>query len=253
MSRRHRRSSRRAPASTGGCRPASASAGRRGLHASHRRNPDAPFVDATIVSGNGGFSWRRGAFFGRAAIDAYYGARDGESNESFTGLDTAVGRRFGDNWSVSLGLRGGAQRFDDSIDVLDVNRLLYSVTLARRYANGVRMDVAGIGGSDNEREAGSPYGNSKLGARAAVYLPLDHASRMQASVGLLQSDFDGLFFGAEREDRQLTGALSMEFRDVFFDGLSISPRVRYVNNDSDVALYDYARTEFGIGLRWTHQ
>lgn len=224
-----------------------------GLHASHRRNPDAPFVDATIVSGNGGFSWRRGAYFGRAAIDAYFGARDGEANESFTGLDTAIGRRFNNNWSVSLGLRGGAQRFDDAIDVLDVNRLMFSLTLTRRYASGVQFDVAGIGGGDNEREAGSPYGNSKVGARAGLYVPLNHASRLQASVGLLQSDYDGLFFGESREDRQLTGALSLEFRDVFLKGLSISPRVRYVNNDSDVALYDYGRTEFGIGLRWTRQ
>ena len=60
-----------------------------------------------------------------------------------------------------------------------------------------------------------------------------------------------LFFGAPREDTQLTSILQLEFRDVLTKGLTIAPRVRYIDNDSDVSLYDYDRTEVGLLFRWT--
>ena len=34
------------------------------------------------------------------------------------------------------------------------------------------------------------------------------------------------------------------------DGLSIVPRLRYIDNDSDVSLYDWDRTEVGLLIRW---
>ena len=64
------------------------------------------------------------------------------------------------------------------------------------------------------------------------------------------SDYDGLFFGARREDTQLTSTLQLEFRDVLTPGLTIAPRIRYIDNDSGVALYDYDRTEVGLLIRW---
>jgi outer membrane protein len=219
--------------------------------AAHRRNPDAAFVDATIVDAESGFSWRRGRYFGRVGINGYHGARDGESNESFAGADLMVGQRMSDNWDLSFGLQGGAQRFDSAIDVLDVDRLLYSLTAARRYANGLRISIGAIGGNDSEREAGSPYGNRKLGVRATLGLPLGNAGRLAASLGSLRSDYDGQFFGANREDTQVSGFIELQFRDVLVKGLSVTPRIRYVDNDSDIALYKYDRSEIGVGLKWT--
>ena len=34
------------------------------------------------------------------------------------------------------------------------------------------------------------------------------------------------------------------------DGLTIAPRVRYVDNDSDFSLYDNDRVEAGLLIRW---
>jgi len=66
----------------------------------------------------------------------------------------------------------------------------------------------------------------------------------------LQSDYDGLFFGMTREDRQLNSLLQLEFRDVWTNGLTLAPRLRFVGNKSDVALYEYDRTEVGLLIRW---
>lgn len=221
--------------------------------ASHRANPDASFVDTTILNGLGGFNWQRDAWFGRAVLDGYWGSRDGNPNESYLGLDALVGRRLSDSWDATLGLRGGAQRYDESIEVLEVNRFLYSLGVTRRFDSRAQLSVQVLGGNDSEQIEGSPYGNSKIGGRLGLSMPVGASAWLLASLGSLTSDYDGLFFGSPRKDTQLFAMLQFEIRDVLIRDLAIIPRVRYVNNDSDVELYSYDRTEMGIAFRWTPQ
>jgi hypothetical protein len=221
-----------------------------GARAGYRKNPDASFVDTGIVNLSGGMNWRRGTVFGRANVDAYWAARDGESNESYSGFNFLLGRQLNDQWDLSFSLRGGALRYDDAIEILDVNRVLYTLGAAYRFQSRGRFSIEAIGGSDDEQQSGAPYGNSKFGARLSFNTAIGASTYLLASVGSLTSDYDGLFFGASRQDRQLTSILQFEFRNVFTDGLSIAPRVRYIDNDSDVALYDYDRTEIGLLIRW---
>lgn len=216
----------------------------------HRANSDASFVNSTTLSGFGGGTWQRGAFFGRAGLDAYGSSRDGDANEAYGGADLMLGRRLGADWDVTLGLRGGASRFEDALEVLDVNRFLYSLGVSRRFSPMSRLGLQLIGGKDNERQAGSPYGNGKTGARLSFDASIGRASFLRASLGSLTSDYDGLFFGLPREDTQMTVMLGVEFRDVWAEGLTLMPTYRYVDNDSDVALYKYDRTEIGLLVRW---
>lgn len=221
--------------------------------ASHRANFDASFVDATIISGLGGFNWQRDSWFGRAALDGFWGSRDGNPNETYVGLDAIVGKRITDQWDVTAGLRGGAQRYDGTLDVLDVNRFLYTLGVNRHFSSRAQLGAQLIGGNDNEVETGSPYGNTKFGGRLSMTSPIASSVWMSAALGALESDYDGLFFGLPRKDTQWTAVLQFEFRDVMTRGLSITPRVRYVENDSDVELYSYDRTEMGIDVRWIPQ
>ena len=217
--------------------------------ASYRHNPDASFVDPGVLSALTGFTWRRGSFYGRIGIDGYWASRDGNSNETYGGLNALFSQSVSDRWDLSLGLRGGAMRFDQSIDVLDVDRVMYTLGASYRFSSLSSLSIEAVGGQDNEKQTGSPYGNSKTGGRLSLTAPIGN-SYLFASIGSLTSDYDGLFFGATREDTQLTSILQLEFRDVFTDGLSLVPRVRYVDNDSDIALYKYDRTEFGLMIRW---
>jgi tetratricopeptide (TPR) repeat protein len=221
--------------------------------ASHRANFDASFVDATIISGLGGFNWQRDAWFGRAALDGFWGSRDGNPNETYLGVDAILGRRINELWDVTAGIRGGAQRYDDTLSVLDVNRFLYSLGVNRHFASRAQIGAQLIGGNDNEVQSGSPYGNAKFGGRISVASPVGTSTWMSAALGVLESDYDGLFFGSARKDTQWTAVLQFEFRDVLTRGLSVTPRVRYVENDSDVELYSYDRTEMGIDVRWIPQ
>lgn len=217
---------------------------------SQRVNSDASFVDTTTVSGLAGMNWRRGAFFGRARLDGYWDAREGRSNEAYGGLDVLLGRQLSKRWDLSLGLRGGAQRFDESIEVLDVNRYLYTLGLTRRF-HSAWISLQAIGGEDSEVHAGSPYGNSKFGSRLSINTKLGESAVLFASIGTLNVEYDGMFFGTVREDTQLTSFVQLEFQNFLTDGLSIAPRIRYVENDSDVQLYGYDRTEYGLVFRWT--
>lgn len=221
-----------------------------GAHAGYRLNPDASFVDAGILRGLAGMLWRRGAIFARANIDAYWATRDGNSNESYNGIKLLLGRHLNDLWDLHVSIRGGALRYDDSIEVLDVNRVLYTLGADYRFGSRARFSIEAIGGNDSERQSGSPYGNSKFGGRLSINAAVGESSFVLASLGSLTSDYDGMFFGVPREDTQLTSVLQFEFRDVLTDGLTIAPRLRYIDNDSDVALYDYDRTEVGVLLRW---
>jgi len=220
-----------------------------GARASHRSNPDASFVDATIVNGIAAYQWRRGAFFGRIGGDAYHAWRDGESNESYGGVDILLGRSVSSSWNLTLGVRGGALRHDESIEVLDVNRVLFSLGASWRFSALGTLGFEAIGGQDSEEQAGSPYGNSRLGGRVSLTAPLGNHV-FHASIGGLTSDYDGLFFGVPREDTQLDSVVQIEFRNVLLDGLSLIPRMRYIDNDSDLELYAYDRTEIGLTLRW---
>jgi len=216
----------------------------------YRDNTDASFINATTLNGFAGGAWQRGNWFGRAGVDAYWASRDGDANENYTGIDLLLGNRIADNWDLTFGFRGGAQRFDDAIEVLDVDRLLYSVGLTRRLSAVSRLSLQAIGGTDSEKQSGSPYGNGKAGGRLSLSTELGNAAFLHASLGTLTTDFDGLFFGLPREDTQLTTGLRLEFRDVFTDGLTLMPGLRYVDNESDVALYEYDRMEIGLLIRW---
>ena len=221
------------------------------LRAGHRFNPDATFMDATNLGGQVGVSWQRGMFFGHAGVDAFWGAREGHYNEKYGGLALTLGRRFGEYWDLSTNLRYGGQRYVDSINVLDVNRALYSLGLRRHFPSLAWFGFYLAGGQDVERQNGSPSGNSRFGVRVAAGLPLSSGGQLFASVGHMRSDYDGLFFGMPREDDQLTAILQLEFPNAFGRGIDVSPHIRYINNESDVDLYDYDRTELGVTIRWS--
>ncbi len=217
----------------------------------HRNNPDASFVDSSTVSGQGAIAWRNETYHGRLGIDGYWGARDGNYNEKYAGVDFELGRPIGESWDISTNVRYGGQRYEDSIGILNVDRLLYSVGLTHPVMEDASVKFELIGGNDSERQAGSPYGNSKAGARISVSAPFTGNARLFGSIGYLETDYDGMFFGAPRKDEQVTAMLQLEYRDVLAAGLTIIPRILYVDNDSDFDLYRYDRTEVGVLIRWS--
>ncbi len=237
--------------------PASSSSGLlTAARLSHRFNPDADFVDQTLVSL--GSAWQKVWGPTRATIGAsgYYGWLDGSRHAWSGGADLGLARRFGIGWEGAITGRVAALRYAESdLGDLDVNRYIGSLGLTRSglgSRNG-RVGVALLYGQDDEQAAGSAYGNERLGARVFAGWQLGPGATAWFESGYLNTDFDDApgFFGTDRDDDQWTASFTTLYQGWPLKGYSLAPTIRYTRTDSNVALYDYDRLELGVFLRWS--
>lgn len=225
------------------------------LRGSYRGNPDAHFVDQGVLSAGGNLYWTRGPWRLNGGASGYYGWLDGDEHEAYGGLNAGLGRQLGDGWELRLQASGGALRYQlDELEVQDVDRYLGSLAVNRYGLGGSRagrVSLVLLAGTDDERRADSPYGNDRLGIRATASWLLAPGSLMYVEAGALRSDYDDApgFFGADREDKQYTALVATEYNDWPAAGWTLVPRLRYVQNDSSVSLYEYDRWEAGVTLR----
>jgi tetratricopeptide (TPR) repeat protein len=222
------------------------------LQASHRANADASFVDQTVGSLGSTYVRRIGRARFTIGASGYYGYLDGEAHDWAVNADVGVSRRSGD-WEIAGNVRAGQQRYLlDRLEILDVDRLLAGLSLARvdiGQGSG-RIGLALIGGRDDERRPGSPYGNDRYGARLFAGRLLAPQSSVYFEASALRSDYeDGAFFGGDRRDDQYGALLSFDFQNWPAAYWSVSPRIRYVQNDSTIALYEYDRVEAALFVR----
>lgn len=226
------------------------------LRADWRKNPDARFVDQAIASAGTALLWNRGPWRASAGVNGYYGWLDGSPQEAYVGAALGIGRMLGDRWELAARAQGGPVRFQqDVLEVLDVDRYLGAVTLTRYgIGAGGRVALSVLGGWDDATRTGSPYGNDRVGARVATSWPVGRASGLYVEAGWLQSEYDqspGFFGGSfgRREDDQLTALAGFELGDWPARDWVLSPRLRYVDNDSTIPLYEYDRWEAAVTLR----
>ena len=69
-------------------------------------------------------------------------------------------------------------------------------------------------------------------------------------VGAMRSNYSGGggFFGVDRRDTQYYAVALVDFDDAPAPGWRLEPRLRYVKNSTNVALYAYDRWEIGLFL-----
>jgi tetratricopeptide (TPR) repeat protein len=224
--------------------------------ASHRFNPDADFVDRSLLSAGTALRSAFGPLRTTIGLNGYFGLLDGDSNELGGGLDLALSWRFADAWEAGVSGRAGVLRYQqDELEVQDVNRYIGAVSLVRSGigSRALRLGALGLLGTDDERNAGSPYGNDRWGGRGFASMRLGTRSSLLAEAGYVRTNFDDEpgFFGEDREDGQWTASLGTEYRDWPARGYSVSPSLRYVETDSSVDLYSYDRWEFSVFMRRT--
>ncbi len=229
-----------------------------GLRLSHRLNPDADFIDQTIGSLGTVFGWARERGRGSLGLSGYYSLLDGEDHEWGAALDLATGRRMGENWDIGLTVRGGPVRYDPEVlQILDTDRYLGALTLTRLNIGGraARLGLSLLGGRDDERQEGTPYGNERRGARLTAGWTVTPRAGMYVEGGFLRTEYDDTpgFFGVDREDEETSGLIAAEFQGWPGNGWTISPRLRYVQHDSNVTLYEYDRFEASVYLRRSYR
>jgi outer membrane protein len=228
------------------------------LRISHRHHPSASFVNSDRATLSTGLAWQRGGTQLSAALGSYISFLDSEvpfdgRKIQFGGLlDLGLRQALGQRWQASLDLRGGPVRYADALEVREVDQALY--VLGADYTlpgiTQLRLGAQLIGGNEDARLSGSPYGRDQLGGRLTASWRVLPRARGYVYAGALRSDYDGPFFGEDRRDTQRTAGAYLVWRAFPSPKLALIPRLTYVDNQSRVDLFEYDRTEFGLSLRW---
>jgi outer membrane protein len=219
----------------------------------HRANTDASFVDQTVASLGTTGVWVHGAYRYSGGIDAYRGQLDREDYERGTNLNLGVSRAVGD-YEGAVSVRAGTIEYEEpALRTLDARRYLAGFSLTRSNVEirerPARLGVALLAGMDDPRFDGSPYGNDRFGARFFGSVVMRPQVTMLAELSHMTTKYDGAFFGTSRNDDQVGFTLSLDLRDLPARNWNVTPRLRYVLNDSSVSLYEYDRFEAVLFLR----
>jgi hypothetical protein len=62
-------------------------------------------------------------------------------------------------------------------------------------------------------------------------------------------DQPGFFLGRDRSDHVMSVAISGEIRGWLGSSLNLLPRIGWIDNDSNIPLYEYERFELGLMLQ----
>ena len=217
----------------------------------HRANSQASFVDQSVASLGSTAVWVRGAYRFTGGVDGYAGWLDAHDHERGINFNVGASRPFGD-YEGAVSLRAGTLEYrQDSLRILDADRYLAGVSLTRANIGGMaaRAGVALLLGADDAKQAGSPYGNDRYGVRLFGSMAVRPDATVFAELSGISTHYDGSFFGGARDDDQLGVTVAFDLQNFPARNWSVTPRLRYLNNDSNVALYRYNRFEAVVFVR----
>lgn len=224
----------------------------------HRRNFSADFVDSDRLAVAASLVWRQG----NTTLNGGLGASvnyldsdfpfDGDKNQNGLTLDLGARQLLDQRWLAGFDLRVGQVRYEDDLEVRDVDQAIYAFTLEHFWPGPrqARLGATLIGGNEDAVQSGSPYGRDQMGLRLTSSWQFTPRARSYVFLGSLDSDYDGPFFGTDREDSQTTAGWYVIWRAFSSANWALVPRLIYTDNSSDIALYEYDRAEIGLSLRW---
>ena len=225
---------------------------RSALDARHREYPDAKFVSQTGGRLRTGLALVAARWQLAADVSAELLALDGEDNRQVLAIDLSGHAPLSKATTAIASVRAAQVRYDDNLDIQDVDQWIGALMLQWRpqAARSWQFQVGPLGGREEARRSGSPFSRDLVGARAEVS-KATRAWIWKASLGTLESDYDGLFFGEARSDRQVSIQLQVDMPELF-GGWTLRPALTFVDNQSDIPLYEYERVEAGLTLqrRW---
>jgi tetratricopeptide (TPR) repeat protein len=217
----------------------------------HRANTEASFIDQSVASLGSTAVWVHGAYRFTGGVDGYASWLDAEDHERGINFNVGASRQFGD-YEGAVSLRAGTLEYrQDSLRILDADRYLAGVSVTRTNI-GVRAARAGVAllvGADEAKQAGSPYGNDRYGVRLFGSMAVRPDATAYAELSGIRTRYDGSFFGATRDDDQLGLTVALDLQNFPWRRWSVTPRLRYVKNDSNVSLYEYNRFEAVVFVR----
>jgi tetratricopeptide (TPR) repeat protein len=213
-----------------------------------RNYPDASFVNSTDVAGSAALEWRFGDTRITPAIGAAWNWLDGDDNLDRFTSDLAISHSVSDDWKLLGGISAAAHRFSGALEIQDVN--VYDARVGfEHYLNPARasvISVLALAGTNSARDSESPFDNDHWALMVRGSRLLTQGLLLSLDANARNTDFNGLFFGESREDKQWGAAFSLHLFDWPAQGWRVIGRLGYTDVDSDLELYTYDRTEVGL-------
>ena len=229
-----------------------------GFNLIQRRYFSETFANTDRAGLSNEFVWRSGPTeinFGAGLHTVYLDSRapyDGEHSQSGANLGFGARWFMGESrWQIGTDVVAAALRHENSTRIFDVDQVLHDVTL--NYLGQGSLPTFGfalIGGEAHAKKSGSPYGRDLLGTSFTSSWSVGEPGRMYSYMSVIKSSYDGSFFGEQRDDTQYGAGLSAILSIFASPNWHLIPHLAYIRNESDVALFDYRRTEIGLAFRW---
>lgn len=227
-----------------------------GLDLAGRELEDEPAFETRKIDAWGGSEWRFAESRLRltALAERFYVASDPYRDRY--GFDLGWRRQTQGPWQVSLGLDFSTLRHEESTR-RDSDITLLRGGLARGWSTAWRpiLHIGAYAGSERAEEdtddARAVAERDILGLRAGLRLRLTPAWRLRANLHYRSSEYaEAASLFAEARDEDLANvALALDWEPTTH--WRLGPRLRYANNDANIALYDYERTVFELRARYT--
>jgi tetratricopeptide (TPR) repeat protein len=215
-----------------------------------RNYPDASFVDSTDIFANAAVEWNFGDTTITPTIGAAFNWLDGDSNlDRYIG-DFSVTHSLNDSWKLLGGATVAAHRFTNDLKIRDAD--IYNARGGFDYyfdpATGSVLTLLAQVGTDDTREDISPFDNDRWALTLSASRIIAQGMLLAIDAGYKNTDYDGdtNFFGVDREDDMVRGAISLHLFDWPLQGWRTIGRVAYTDVDSNLDLYTYDRTEVGL-------
>ncbi len=220
-----------------------------------RNYPDASFVDSTDINANAALEWN----FGDTKITPSAGVAlnwlDSDRNLDRYTFDVGASHSLSDDWKLLGGVTAAGWRFDDELNIRDTN--VYNARAGFEHyldrATGSVFSLMGMVGTDDTTDSDSPFDNDRWAVAFAGSRVIAQGLLVSLNAGFRNTDFNGVFFGSQREDDQWNASLSLHLFDWPSQGWRVISQVAYTDVDSTLDLYTYDRTEVGLTFHRTFE
>lgn len=215
----------------------------------HRSNPSTHFVDASNVDLGIGWTYKSGQHTFSVAANKIFSWLDREQQKDDTGVSASYVNQLNDAWTLLAFARYSEVRFDESaLQVQDVDRLTYGLTLSQAFSTAV-LNVTLTGGGDDADQSTSPFSLDTYGITVSNtwYRPSGRAYFIDASY--TDTEYDDQFFGFDRDDELTAFSVGATLNKFPTNDWVTTIKVAWSEKDSTLTLYEFDRVETGITLQ----
>lgn len=224
------------------------------INAHSRINSSAHFVDSDRLD----FALNLDRFtdFGRlySRFSGYYTVLDGHFNNRRGLLDLGLDYQFSERIVLNLNAQAQVKEFHRTLVVRDATSYGGATSLIYYFENQFDQVAVNVGFYQDDADLDtSPYSNQQTQLQLFARQSITNRTywQLQGVAMRIDYDSDNLFFGIEREDERYMLSVSLHWLDFFGPKWQLSSQLDFVNNQTNVPLYEYDKIQFGLNLRKT--